>query len=138
VVLVTRTHVPTPRFDECATCPHVYRTRRFRWGPGGLASAGEQVERSPYYAFVRFVQALGLGDRELANRFAADPTLVDGAEGYEWGKPKGTWRLAPGTEPRSEHAVYFRGRQEAYRVHFAERGDDWVITGFEPTSRSIE
>jgi hypothetical protein len=34
--------------------------------------------------------------------------------------------------------VLFRGLQEAYRVHFATRGDDWVITGFEPTSRTLE
>ena len=138
VALITRTRVPTPRFDECATCPHVYRTRRFRWGSGGLTTAGEQIERSPYYTFVRFVQALTLSDRELADRLTADPSLVDAADGYQWGKSKGMWRLAPGTEMGSEHAVYFRGNQEAYRVHFAARAGDWVITGFEPTSRSIE
>ena len=138
VVLEARTHLPTPRFDECATCPHIYRTRRFVWGPSGLASLGEEVETSPYSAFVRFVQALALSDREMAERIVADPSLIEAALGYEWGLSRGLWRLSPGSQGRSEHLVFFRGTQEAYRVHFAPRGDDWVITGFEPTSRSIE
>jgi len=138
VVLESRTHLPTPRFDECATCPHIYRTRRFAWGPTGLASVSEEIETSPYYAFVRFVQALALNDREMAERFVADPSLIEAALGYDWGLSRGLWRLSPGNEGRSEHLVFFRGRQEAYRVHFARRSGDWAITGFEPTSRSIE
>jgi hypothetical protein len=138
VVLESRTHLPTPRFDECATCPHIYRTRRFGWGPPGLVSAGEDIETSPYYAFVRFIQALVANDREMAERFVADSSLIEAALGYNWGVSRGLWRLSPGSEGRSQHLVFFRGSQEAYRVHFAPRGDDWVITGFEPTSRSIE
>jgi hypothetical protein len=137
-VLVARTHLAVQGFDECETCPHVVRTRRFRWGTSGLESVGEQVENSPYYVFVRFIQALKLGDRETASRWVADPSLVEAAMGYDWGRGKGLWRLSPGSGSKSESLVFFRGPQEAYRVHFVARDDDWLISGFEPTSRSIE
>ena len=137
-VLVARTHLAVSGFDECETCPHVIRTRRFRWGSSGLESVGEQIDNSPYYVFVRFIQALKLGDRETAGRWVADPSLVEAAVGYDWGRSKGVWRLSPGSVSKSEALVFFRGPQEAYRVHFVPRGDDWLISDFEPTSRSIE
>ena len=138
VVLVSRATIPARGFDECATCPHVYRVRRFRWSDGGLMSAGEEVERSPYYAFVQLIHALVANDPEGARAWMADPELVEAAVGYEWGRSKGLWRLAPGSSPNQRDLVMFRGSQEAYRIHFSSRGDDWVITDFEPTSRNIE
>jgi len=138
VVLESRATVPARGFDECSTCPHVYRLRRFRWGPAGLVMASEEVESSPYYAFVQLIQALAAGDRDAALRWVADPSLADAAIGYEWGKSKGPWRLAPGNSPNARDLLLFRGNQEAYRVHFGPRGDDWVVTGFEPSSRNIE
>lgn len=137
-VLVTRTWSRTPGFDECPACPHLIRNRRFRWGDEGLVSAGEELERSPYYTFVRLIQALALGDRGLAQQLVGDPSLVDAALGYDWGRSRGLWRVAPGADGRGGDMVVFRGNQEAYRVHFAQRSGDWIITGFEPTSRSIE
>jgi hypothetical protein len=137
-VLVTRTWSRTTGFDECPACPHLIRNRRFGWGEEGLVSAGEEIERSPYYTFVRLIQALTLGDRELAHQLVADPSLVDAALGYDWGRARGLWRVAPGADGREGDMVVFRGNQEAYRVHFSRRGGDWIITGFEPTSRSIE
>lgn len=137
-VLVSRTYRPLRGFDECATCPHLYRTRRFVWGPGGLVVASEQIERSPYFTFVQLIQALMAGDRQGAERWVADASLVDAAEGYEWNRPKGIWRLAPGGAGNARELLMFRGNQEAYRIHFGQRGDDWLVTGFEPTSRTID
>lgn len=138
VILVARTYQTTPRFDECPTCPHLYRNRMFRWTASGLTSAGEYAERTPYHTLVFFIRALEVGDRDQALAYVADPSLVDAAIGYEWGAAKGTWRVAPSADDRGTEMVIFRGSKEAYRVHFGTRGPNWAITGFEPTSRSIE
>jgi hypothetical protein len=34
--------------------------------------------------------------------------------------------------------VFLRGPKDAYRVTFDERENDWIIAGFEPTTRAIE
>jgi hypothetical protein len=138
-VLVSRTYRPARGFDECAACPHVYRTRRFAWDAAGLVSVSDEVERTPYFSFVQLIQALMAGDRQEAERWVADPSLLDAAEGYEWGsRSKGSWRLAPGSAANARELLFFRGNREAYRVHFDDRRDDWVLTSFEPTSRTIE
>jgi hypothetical protein len=46
--------------------------------------------------------------------------------------------VAPGAGETPSQMVFFRGDQEAYRVFFTRRGDQWVITGFEETTRSLE
>ncbi|TMQ70641.1 MAG: hypothetical protein E6K80_07845 [Candidatus Eisenbacteria bacterium] len=138
VVLVSRATLPARGFDECATCPHIYRLRRFRWGPSGLVVADEQIERSPYYAFVQLIQALVAANRDAALQWVADPSIVDQALASGWGASKGSWRLAPGTSADAKDLLMFRGSQEAYRVHFAPKGDSWVVTGFEATNREIE
>jgi hypothetical protein len=138
VVLVSRATVPARGFDECATCAHVDRMRSFRWGEPGLVLAGEEIERTPYYTFVELIQALVANDRNEAARWVADPSLVDAAITAGWGISKGSWRLAPGTPATDHDLVLFRGPQEAYRVHFSPRGEDWIVTGFEPTTRSVE
>jgi len=51
---------------------------------------------------------------------------------------KGKWRLAPASSPNARDLLLFRGSQEAYRVHFSPQDDSWVMSGFEPTNRSIE
>ncbi len=138
VVLESRTYTIARGFDECASCPHVYVTRRFRWGTPGLVSVGADIERTPYYSFTQFIQVLAAGDRDAAQHWVGDGSVVSAAEGYEWGRARGLWRLAPGSLPNARDLVMFRGTQEAYRVHFATRGDDWVIAGFEPTGRTVE
>ena len=137
-VIETRTYTVERGFEECGSCPHVYRTRRFRWSDAGLVMAGEVVEHSPYVTFVQLVRALAAGDREAAARLVTDLSVLSAADGYDWGRVKGLWRLAPGPAANPNDLVVFRGTQEAYRIHFAPRGDDWVVTGFEPTSRSVE
>jgi len=136
-VLVTRTWQSAPGFSECATCPHIYITRRFAWDDDGLHSTGQEVEPSAYAAFVDFLRAIERGDRDAAERLVEDPTLIDAAMAYDWHLPRGQWRVAPGTGAGAVEMVFFRGNQEAYRVRFTSRGG-WRITGFDPTSRSIE
>jgi hypothetical protein len=137
--LVTRTFRATPMFDECATCPHVYRERRFYWGPAGFARNDDRVVPSPYATFTSFVGSLVDGDREQAQRYVADPSLVEFARRYEWHDAAlGRWRAAPGTEATAPEMVFFRGRSDAFRVTFQPRGAGWVVLGFEATARSVE
>lgn len=138
VVMVSRATLPARGFDECATCPHIYRLRQFRWGPPGLTVASEEIERSPYYAFVQLIQALTASNQEEALHWVADPSLIEAAMASGWNTTKGKWRLAPGSSPNARDLQLFRGSQEAYRVHFSPQGDSWVMSGFEPTNRSIE
>jgi hypothetical protein len=138
VVLVSRATMPAKGFDECATCAHVFRVRKFRWGAQGLAVADEEIDRSPYYAFVQLIHALVASNASEAQQWVADPQVLDAATSSGWGSPKGVWRLAPGTSPNNRDLLLFKGSQEAWRVHFAPHGDSWVVTSFEPTSRNIE
>lgn len=137
-VLDARTWQPSPGFTECPTCPHIVRSRRFGWGPDGLHMIDEQVERSPYHAFVQFVRAVGVNDREMAMEFVANSSLIESAQSYGWGESRGQWRVAPGTESDASEIVFFRGNQEAYRVRFASRGGAWRITSLEPTPRNVD
>lgn len=137
--LVTRTFRSTPWFDECATCPHVYRERHFRWGPQGFVRDDERIVPSPYATFSSFIGALVAGDRPAAERLVADPSLVEFARRYEWHDPAlGRWRSAPGTEGSASEMVFFRGRSDAFRAMFQARGGGWVLLGFEATTRSVE
>jgi hypothetical protein len=133
-----RTFRSNPGFDECATCPHVFHTLRLVWGNDGFSKRGEVPATSPYATFVGLITALKVGDREMAARRVSDPTLLDSADRYEWGRATGTWRVAPGTEEDASEMVFFRGNREAYRVRFTQRGLDWVITDLQPVDRSIE
>jgi hypothetical protein len=138
VDLVTRSYGGTRGFDECPTCPHVYRTRRFAWHPDGFIKLDDAEATSPYVSFVHLIQALTLDDTQLAQRWMPDGSLVDRARKLDWGHGKGTWRVAPETDENSQEMVFFRGREEAYRVQFTQRGHDWVISNFDLTTRSIE
>jgi hypothetical protein len=138
LVLVTRTYQPTRGFEECATCPHVFHTRRFRWRGNGFVKSEDQRVPSPYSSFVLFVTALSVDDRDAAAQFVTDPALIDRARKLDWGKLKGSWRAAPETDETGDHLVFFRGRDEAYRVDFMSQFGEWKIMGFEATSRSIE
>lgn len=136
--LEARTFRSTPGFDECATCPHIYRTLRFDWQPNGFKKASEDVAASPYYSFVQLIAALTVDDREMALQFLGDPSLFDAAREYEWGRSKGLWRVAPGTDESAEEMTFFRGTREAYKVRFALRGGQWVVTDLQGTQRTLE
>lgn len=136
--LEARTYRPTSGFDECPTCPHIHRTLRFEWAADGFRKTSEEVAASPYYAFVQLIAALSVGDREMAQRLVSDSMLLDNAEQYEWGRSKGLWRVAPGTDESASEMTFFRGRREAYKVRFASRDGRWMVTDLQPTQRSVE
>ena len=136
--LVARTHRNTPRFEECATCPHIYHTLRFTWGTEGFARVSDEMASSPYAAFVQLIQALLENDRDAAERLVTERRLVDQARKAEWNKSKGVWRAAPATDEAAQSIVFFRGTEEAWRVSFEQRGGEWRMSGFEATSRTIE
>jgi hypothetical protein len=139
VVLTSRTFRGMPRFEECATCPHVYALHRFRWSPGGFARIEDRAVPSPYSSFVQFVLALGAGDHDAAARLVSDPALLEQARLFEFNAlPKGAWRAAPATDESAGTMVFFRGQQEAYQVSFEPRGEEWLISGIKPTTRTIE
>ena len=60
------------------------------------------------------------------------------AEGLSSSTRLGPWRVAPETDETASHMVFFRGRDEAYRVEFVAQDGEWKIAGFEPTARTIE
>ena len=136
--LEARTYRRTPGFDECATCPHIHHTLRFTWTRGGWDKISEEIAASPYYAFVQLTAALAVGDRDLALRMVADPAVLEAAERFELGRPKGLWRVAPGTDDSAEEMTFFRGAREAYKVRFAPRDGQWMVTDLQPSQRSIE
>ena len=138
VDLVTRTFSNTPRFEECATCPHIFRVHRFRWRGEGFARIEDRLVPSPYATFASFVAALASGDDAAAQSKVVDPSLVDQARSAEWGASRGSWRVAPSTDETAREMIFYRGMKEAWRVRFEPHGPDWVITGFELTTRSLE
>lgn len=138
VVLMSRTYQITRGFSECPSCPHIYRTRSFRWGATGLVSAGDEIENTPYASFVQFILALSAGDRELAAYHAADALVVETAIGYQFGQSRGQWRLSPGSSANARELIMLRGSNEAYKVQFVRRGEEWLITSLEPANRNIE
>lgn len=139
IVLTSRTFRGMPRFEECATCPHVYQLHRFRWEASGFVRFEDRAVPSPYATFVQFVLALGSGDQAAATALVADPALLDQARLFEFAAlPKGMWRVAPATDENAASMIFFRGQQEAYQVSFEPRGDQWAINGIRPTTRTIE
>jgi hypothetical protein len=139
IALVTRTYRTPPGFQECATCPHAYAIHRFRLGPSGFLRVEDQDVPSTYSTFVRFVRSLVAGDHLQAQELVTDANVVNDALRFEWHLGKGVWRTAPGTGDESPlKLVFFRGQQEAYAVHFQQRGADWLISGFEPVQRAVE
>jgi hypothetical protein len=139
IILTSRTFRGVPRFEECATCPHVYALHRFRWSRAGFTRIEDRPEPSPYASFVQFILALGAGDNEAAGRLVTDPALLEQARLFEFSAlPKGAWRAAPATDEGAGTIVFFRGQQEAYQVSFEPRGMAWLINSIKPTTRSIE
>jgi len=138
VVLTVRSYRPTPRFEECPTCPHVYHEVRLAWLATGFVRLDERMLPSPYATFVRFTTAMSVGDRDMAATLVSETHWVDEASRLQFGAQLGPWRVAPATDENAREMVFLRGKQEAYRVTFAPRSGDWVIDGITPTSTSIE
>ncbi len=129
----------TPRgFVECATCPHAYTTTRFAWTPQGFQRTELHRVASPYATFADFIAALVSGDRVAASEKVADPALVFDAQRLGWTTLSGGWRPSPGADETPGTMTFFHGSKDAFAVHFRQQGDGWVITSFEPVSRSME
>jgi hypothetical protein len=136
--LVTRTWEASRRFDECPTCPHVMVERRLRWDDAPFRILDARLMPTPYTAFVAFADALADADRLEAERWVVDPTLVDSADALGWGLSNAPWRVAPGTTERAQEMVVYRGRSDAYELHFVRRGNVWAIQHLGRTARRIE
>jgi hypothetical protein len=138
--LVTRTWTPTPRFEEIgANALHVEHERRFVWTTEGFTLESEATVPSPYASFTGFITALIADDRELAATYAVDRSLVEFARRLRWHEASlGGWRVAPGTEAGLLQPVFFRGPRDAFQVNFERSGDQFLITGFMATERSVE
>jgi hypothetical protein len=137
-VLTTRTWEPTPRFDECATCPHVFHQRRFRWALEGFERFEDALVPTPYVTFVQLIQALTAGDRDGALERVTRPALVESARRAGWATVKGSWRAAPGSDERADELIFYRGLDEAWKVRFERQGVNWRVNSFEATTRVIE
>jgi len=137
IEVTAKTWRPSRGWEECAACPHVTTFQRFQWADDGFRRVESRDEPSSYATLVRFVDELSHGAPGATAR-VHDPALVDVAQSFEWGHPKGTWRLAPASEPSSTELTVFRGQQEAYRVTFVPEGDDWLIASIQSVPRSVE
>jgi hypothetical protein len=136
--LVSHTWQRNAGFEECPSCPHVYVTRRFRWGREGFSTISAQLEDAPYVAFVRLIQALMVPDLDMARQYVTDNTVFDSAQSYGLGERRGPWRLAPAGDEVPSQMTFFRGQHEAYRVTFARFGGKWRVSHIESTTHSIE
>jgi hypothetical protein len=138
VVLETRTWGRTPGFEECPSCTHLYRNRRFRWDEAGLSTATNELEETPYVAFVRFIQALVAGNRDLAMERVVNGETIDAAQALGFHERRGAWRVAPGVEEPGADMTFLRGPRDAYRVRFTRERGIWAVASIEPTNRALE
>ena len=80
--LEARTYRVTAGFDECPTCPHIYRTLRYEWGSEGFRKSSDETVNSPYYTFVDRFDMLGTGSNNVpmvtGNESEALVALVNG------------------------------------------------------------
>ncbi len=138
VLLVTRTYRASRGFEECPSCPHVFRVRRFVWGRDGFGRLEDSESPSPYSSFVHFVHALVADDRDGAQELVTDDALVEAARRAGFGEVKGLWRLAPATDETATHMVFLRGAAEAYDVEFSLRDGVWRIAGIQTAEQHVE
>lgn len=139
VALRTRTWSRTPGFEECPTCPHLWRNRTFQWGPEGFSTLSLETEDSPYATFVRFVQALTIPDHELAREQVTVAALADSALAHGFGARRAPWRITPGADAeRNDDLTFLRGPSEAWTVRFERAWGAWRIAGIVPAQRSVE
>jgi hypothetical protein len=137
--LTIRSYRPTPHFDECATCPHVFHQRRYAWASDGFHREDDRLVPSPYSTFAAFISALIADDRDRALPLVVDRSLIDFARHLDWQvASRGRWRVAPASDETGIEMIFFRGADDAFRVRFEAREGDWVIAGFESTSRTVE
>lgn len=138
IELVTETYRVLNPFQECAGCPHVQTTRRFRWSGERFVGYSDRVEETPYAAFVRFIRALRDADYVEAMNYVSDRQVLENAVHLGWSRSRDSWRAAPGTHDRATEMIFFHGQQDAFRVWFESWGSRWVISGIDTTTRTVE
>ena len=138
IIARARTYRSAPRFEECASCPHLYRQRVLEWDRDGFHIASDRLEPSQYQAFVEFIDAVSLGDSRLASSFTTNPGVLRDALRFGWDHSVGPWRVAPGLDSGGDTIIFYRGSKEAYRVSFELNDGNWFVAAIEPTTRAIE
>jgi len=139
-LVVTDSALPNPLFDECRSCPHLEADVEYRYDGFALVADRRRVRRTPYSAFVGFVQALVRRDDVAAAGYAADPEVLARARslGFERVPRGGRWRIAPGMAPTSLDQTYVRGQEGAFRVLFAPGDSGFVVTSISPTTFKLD
>jgi hypothetical protein len=137
---VSNSALPNPLFEECVACPHLEADLEYRFDGQGLVTDKHDLKRTPYSAFVGFVQALVAHDDAAAAGYAASHKVLDQARslGFDRRPEAGLWRIAPGTAAASLDQIYLRGQQGAYRVLFAAGDTGFVVTSISPTTFKLD
>jgi hypothetical protein len=137
---VSDSALPNPLFEECGACPHLEADLEYRFDGQGLVTDKRRLKRTPYAAFVGFVEALVDHDDAAAAGYAGSRRVVDQARslGFDRRPAGGLWRIAPGTPAGSLDQVYVRGQEGAYRVLFAPGDTAFVVTSISPTTFKLD
>ena len=139
-VRVTEAALPNVLFDECANCPHLFSDLTFQYLGGGYVLDRNTPRKTPYAAFVNFIDALMAYDEARAREFVADPVVIDIARefGFDRHPRRGRWRIAPGSDGSALDQIYLRGEEGAFRVLMSVRGSNFVVTSLSPTEFLID
>jgi hypothetical protein len=127
-------------FEECASCPHLEADLVFGVALEQFVLQEESARRTPYAAFVSFIDALTRHDWSAVSRQAANPMVVETARHYQFDRPpgRGRWRAAPGTTARGLDQTYFRGEEGVFRILMSVRDSSFVVTAIIPTEFVID
>jgi hypothetical protein len=139
-IRVSEAVLPNYLFDECANCPHLQAELTFRYSGGQYLLSSESPRRTPYAAFVQFIEALLTHDEETAFSLASDGNVVELAEDYAFDRypRRGRWRIAPGSAATGLDQVYLRGEEGAYRILMSVRGSNFIVSSISPTEFIID
>lgn len=127
-------------FEECASCPHLESDLQYGIALEQFVLQEQSARRTPYGAFVSFIEALTKGDWAAASGQAANSQVVETARYYRFDRmpSRGRWRAAPGSSARSLDQTYFRGDEGVFRVLMSVRDSSFVVTAIIPTEFVIE
>jgi hypothetical protein len=139
-IRVTEAVLPNYLFDECANCPHLQADLTFRYAEGRYVLSSENPRRTPYAAFVQFVEALLAHDEENAYALAEDRMVVELAKDFAFDRypRRGRWRIAPGSTATGLDQIYLRGEEGAYRILMSVRGSNFIVSSISPAEFIID
>jgi hypothetical protein len=139
-IRVTEAVLSNYLFDECANCPHLQADLTYGYEDGQYLLSSESPRRTPYAAFVQFIEALLSNDDEKAQELAADGMVIELAEDFAFDRypRRGRWRIAPGSSATGLDQVYLRGEEGAYRILMSVRGSSFIVSSISPTEFIID